>query len=371
MLKKLLILTMILVLVLSMSLDAKERGNGKDKKGDDRNEKVVLEDSAEDEELGEEELDEDELGEEDDENKDLDKEGKGKVKRNELEAKKDELEVKKEEAEKIKDELEAQYEAAKESGDLELAAQLKVELDAAWEVFRSAKKEMKDVIDDRKELIREQYTEDEINDLTEAEENIKKEDKTYKVLPFDSISSKFANFKFDTPPVIKEGRTLIPVRAITEGLGAELDYNQETKEVTIVKDGTTIVLTLGTNTALVNGEEVALDVKSSLLNNRTYVPLRFIMETFGLKTEWDQDSETIDITDPEEPTEEPIEEPIEEPTETPTETSTTEPTETPTAEPTETPTAEPTVEPTEIPTTEPTETPTTEPTVEPTAESTL
>jgi len=361
MLKKLLILTMILVLVLSMSLDAKERGNGKDKKGDDKNEKVVLEDSAEDEELDEEELDEDELGEEDDEDKDLDKEeGKGKVKRNELEVKKDELEVKKDEAEKVKDEIEAQYETAKESGDLELAAQLKVELDAAWEVFRSAKKEMKDVIDDRKELIREQYTEDEIKDLTEAEENIKKEDKTYKVLPFDSISSKFANFKFDTPPVIKEGRTLIPVRAITEGLGAELDYNQVTKEVTIVKDGTTIVLTLGTNTALVNGEEVALDVKSSLLNNRTYVPLRFIMETFGLKTEWDQDSETIDIIDPEEPTEEP--------TETPTTEPTTEPTAEPTVEPTTEPTAEPTVEPTTEPTVEPTTEPTVEPTIEPTAE---
>lgn len=152
-------------------------------------------------------------------------------------------------------------------------------------------------IKEKKEQIRNEYTEEEMEVVNAAAEKIKKEDPDTKVLGSDSVISDTAKFKFDTPPVIKGGRTLIPVRAITEGLGAELSYNQETKVVTITKGDTVIELTLGSTTAIVNGEEVQLDTNASIVNNRTYVPLRFVMETFKLNVEWDKDTETIEITE--------------------------------------------------------------------------
>ena len=112
-----------------------------------------------------------------------------------------------------------------------------------------------------------------------------------------SISVKKNLIKFDTPPYIKGGRTVVPVKAITQGLGATVTFNAETFEVTIVKDDIIIVLTIGSNIALVNGKPVELDAKSEITNARTYVPIKFIAETFGLSVEWDADTDTIDIDD--------------------------------------------------------------------------
>jgi hypothetical protein len=58
-----------------------------------------------------------------------------------------------------------------------------------------------------------------------------------------------------------------------------------------------IELTLGSTTAIVNGQEVLMDTKAGLVNNRTYVPLRFVLETLKLSVDWDKDTETIEISD--------------------------------------------------------------------------
>lgn len=155
----------------------------------------------------------------------------------------------------------------------------------------------KEAIVQKKEQIRAQYTEQEMDAVNDAAEKIKKADPGAKVLGFDSVISDDAKFKFDTPPVIKGGRTLVPVRAITEGFGADLVYDKETQVVTITKGDTVIELTLGSMTAVVNGEEVQMDTKANVVNNRTYVPLRFVLETFKLSVEWDEDTETVEIGD--------------------------------------------------------------------------
>lgn len=92
------------------------------------------------------------------------------------------------------------------------------------------------------------------------------------------------NIKFDTPPMVKEGRTLIPIRAITEGMGGSVTWNGAEMTVTVTHPDSDaeIVFYLKTGKVEVDGEEVAIDVKPGLHNNRTYVPLRFIAETFGL-----------------------------------------------------------------------------------------
>lgn len=162
---------------------------------------------------------------------------------------------------------------------------------------KDSKEKTKLTVAEKKELILKKYTADELSAVKSAGDAIKKADSTVKVLDVNSIISDTKEFKFDTPPVIKGSRTLIPVRAITEGLGAKVAYDQATKKVTITKDGTTIELTLGSNVAVVNGKQVTLDTSANTMNNRTYVPMRFIMETFKLTVNYDNATGTTEIVE--------------------------------------------------------------------------
>jgi hypothetical protein len=91
----------------------------------------------------------------------------------------------------------------------------------------------------------------------------------------------------DVPPIIRDGKTLVPVRGVFEALNAEVSWDEAKQEVTIVKDELTLVLSINQNTALKNGEEIALDMPAQIVNGRTMVPVRFIAETLGAKVEWD------------------------------------------------------------------------------------
>ncbi|MFZ5946291.1 MAG: copper amine oxidase N-terminal domain-containing protein [Bacillota bacterium] len=86
---------------------------------------------------------------------------------------------------------------------------------------------------------------------------------------------------FDVPPVIKAGRTLIPVRAIMNGLGAEVSWDAETQKVIVTRDGKTIEIFLGSQEVLVDGVAVTIDVPASMIANRVFVPIRFISEALG------------------------------------------------------------------------------------------
>lgn len=107
------------------------------------------------------------------------------------------------------------------------------------------------------------------------------------------------NVKFDVQPVIKAGRTLIPVRAITEAMGADVNWAAKTSIVTITSaDGKTIIMFyLGENDngkVTVNGEEVTIDAKPGTINNRTFVPLRFIAETLGFNVNYNHENGETD-----------------------------------------------------------------------------
>jgi hypothetical protein len=131
------------------------------------------------------------------------------------------LETEKDALESQKDALELEYEAAKESGNTELAEQLATQLESLKSEFEAKKQLMKDKQEEIKATIRATYT-----------------------------------------------------------------------------SGTTeIVLNLESNTAYVNGAEVTIDVAPTTINSRTIVPLRFITETLGLKVDWDDETDTIEIGD--------------------------------------------------------------------------
>ena len=100
----------------------------------------------------------------------------------------------------------------------------------------------------------------------------------------------------DQAPEIVEGRTLVPLRAIFEALGASVEWDQATKTVTSSMDDVTIKLTIGDNTLYRNDEGVTLDVAAQILNGRTMVPARAIAEAYGVGVQWDAATRTVVLT---------------------------------------------------------------------------
>lgn len=104
--------------------------------------------------------------------------------------------------------------------------------------------------------------------------------------------------QFEVPPIIDNGRTLVPMRAIFEAMGAQVDWNDAAQTVTAKLGDTTIILTIGSTAPTVNGKVWPLDVPAKIVNNRTLAPLRFIGEALGGTVTWDDASNTAAITSP-------------------------------------------------------------------------
>ena len=100
----------------------------------------------------------------------------------------------------------------------------------------------------------------------------------------------------DVSPIMENGRTLVPIRVISENLGAEVKYNEKTRTVTIIKDGITITLRLDKNEINVNGTIRYLDVPARAVKGRTMVPIRVISEVLRCKTVWDDNNKMVMIT---------------------------------------------------------------------------
>ncbi len=94
------------------------------------------------------------------------------------------------------------------------------------------------------------------------------------------------NIAFDSEPIIDNGRTLVPLRAIFQALGAEVDWDADTRTVTAVKEDTTVIMTIGEGSFYVNDEEIALDTPAKIVKNRTLVPVRAISNSFDVDVDW-------------------------------------------------------------------------------------
>ena len=102
-------------------------------------------------------------------------------------------------------------------------------------------------------------------------------------------------YTFDQMPVMKSDRVLVPLRGISELLGAEVSWSEETKTVGISKDALDVSLTLDKSEASINGKNVTLDVPATSVNYRTMVPVRFVSESLGAFVSWNDDQKTVDI----------------------------------------------------------------------------
>ena len=101
---------------------------------------------------------------------------------------------------------------------------------------------------------------------------------------------------FDVPPQIINDRTMVPVRAIFEALGASVEWNNETRTVTATKGETVVALVIDSNVIKVNDTEKTIDVPAMIVNERTLVPVRAISEAFECTVELNQETYTVTIT---------------------------------------------------------------------------
>ncbi|MTI80826.1 MAG: MBL fold metallo-hydrolase [Firmicutes bacterium] len=102
--------------------------------------------------------------------------------------------------------------------------------------------------------------------------------------------------ELDVSTAVENGTTLVPLRAIFQSLGASVDWDGNTQTVTANKGQITVKLQIGSDTAYKNGQVVPLRVPGKIINGSTMVPLRFVSESLGAKVDWDGATQTITIT---------------------------------------------------------------------------
>ncbi len=108
-------------------------------------------------------------------------------------------------------------------------------------------------------------------------------------------------FALDAPPYIKAGRTMVPLRFIGEALGAEVEWDGNLRQITLVRDGRTIRMVIGSTEVFIGEEgrigetKYTLDAPPEIVEGRTFVPIRFISEAFGAEVEWVAETREIKI----------------------------------------------------------------------------
>lgn len=101
---------------------------------------------------------------------------------------------------------------------------------------------------------------------------------------------------FDVIPYVENERTLVPMRAIFEKIGATVEWDENTQNITSTKDSKVVVLTLGSTNMMVDDTLVELDVPAKAINGRTFVPVRAVSEAFDCNVQWDDETKTVIIT---------------------------------------------------------------------------
>jgi len=100
----------------------------------------------------------------------------------------------------------------------------------------------------------------------------------------------------DQKPYIDENdRTMVPLRAPLEAMGADVSWNNSTRQASISKDGNSAVFTIGSKTYTVNEKTKSMDTQAVIVGDRTVFPIRFAAESLGATVTWNQDTYTVYI----------------------------------------------------------------------------
>lgn len=98
-----------------------------------------------------------------------------------------------------------------------------------------------------------------------------------------------------TTPVVLNNRTLVPIRAIIDALGGSVEWINETRSVVLIIENDKVELFIDKNEAYYNGALTMLDVPPMVINERTMLPIRFVAESFNLSVAWDNNTKTVFI----------------------------------------------------------------------------
>ena len=103
----------------------------------------------------------------------------------------------------------------------------------------------------------------------------------------------------DTKAIIKDGRTMLPIRYVAEALGYTVEWREDTRTAILKDKNTTIEIPVDTNKIIVNGKEIQSDVKPMIENGRTMPPIANIARALGLKDgqdiKWDEAKQEVTI----------------------------------------------------------------------------
>ncbi|MCH5187903.1 MAG: hypothetical protein J1F63_05825 [Oscillospiraceae bacterium] len=121
-----------------------------------------------------------------------------------------------------------------------------------------------------------------------------------------SVTVDGSSISFDVPPKIIDGTTMLPVRLALEPLGAEFAWNERSQAVTIRANGKNIVLTIGAESALVDGVSKPLMKPAMIIDGRTLIPIRFVAEELGYGVDWDSNTRTVIISSSDDETDDTI-----------------------------------------------------------------
>ncbi len=111
-----------------------------------------------------------------------------------------------------------------------------------------------------------------------------------------TVDVDYLAINFDTNPVNIDGRVLVPVRAIFEAMGASVSWNAQTQTVSSKLDGSTIVMVIGQSTMKINGESILIDVPPQIIDGRTLVPVRAVSEALNARVKWIPEENKVSIT---------------------------------------------------------------------------
>ncbi|MGE5405508.1 MAG: copper amine oxidase N-terminal domain-containing protein [Candidatus Saccharibacteria bacterium] len=98
---------------------------------------------------------------------------------------------------------------------------------------------------------------------------------------------------FSVPPLVEQGRTYVQMRPIFVALGASIDWNENTRTITARKGSNRVTLTIGDPTAMMNEHVIYLDTPAKIVKGWTMVPLRFVTQALGAEVQWDGQSRII------------------------------------------------------------------------------
>ncbi len=102
----------------------------------------------------------------------------------------------------------------------------------------------------------------------------------------------------DVRPITVEDRTMLPARAVFEAIGATVDYIDEEEKVVATKDDTVVEFVINSNIMKINGEEKSIDVPAMIKNDRTLIPVRACAEAFDLNVDWNDTTHTVNVRIP-------------------------------------------------------------------------